>query len=110
MVQKRACDACHKRKVRTRTHSKSAPSHPFLGALAYLVPIGFTPLDPPGSYIHLGVLTILRGTPILSTSLTQLQIQCDSGSPNAPCNWCEHQGLECTFNRVRGRKKQPKPR
>ncbi|KIL89511.1 hypothetical protein FAVG1_07091 [Fusarium avenaceum] len=51
MVQKRACDACHKRKI-----------------------------------------------------------QCDSGSPNAPCNWCEHQGLECTFNRVRGRKKQPKPR
>ncbi|KAM0282519.1 hypothetical protein ACHAQK_010402 [Fusarium lateritium] len=51
MVQKRACDACHKRKI-----------------------------------------------------------QCDSGSPNAPCNWCQHQGLECTFNRVRGRKKQPKPR
>ncbi|KAF4968318.1 hypothetical protein FSARC_4263 [Fusarium sarcochroum] len=23
----------------------------------------------------------------------------------APCNWCEHHGLECTFNRIRGRKR-----
>ncbi|KAH7191523.1 fungal-specific transcription factor domain-containing protein [Fusarium oxysporum] len=51
MVQKRACDACHKRKI-----------------------------------------------------------QCDSTSPKTPCNWCEHHGLDCTFNRVRGRKRPPKPR
>ncbi|KAJ4132864.1 hypothetical protein NW754_16769 [Fusarium falciforme] len=42
MVQKRACDACHKRKI-----------------------------------------------------------QCDSTSSKTPCNWCEHHGLACTFNRVR---------
>ncbi|RSL97755.1 hypothetical protein CEP52_010738 [Fusarium oligoseptatum] len=51
MVQKRACDACHKRKI-----------------------------------------------------------QCDSTSSKTPCNWCEHHGLACTFNRIRGRKKKAKPR
>ncbi|KAJ4034861.1 hypothetical protein NW761_011352 [Fusarium oxysporum] len=51
MMQKRACDACHKRKI-----------------------------------------------------------QCDSTSPDTPCNWCEHHGLDCTFNRVRGRKKTAKAR
>ncbi|KAH8749492.1 fungal-specific transcription factor domain-containing protein [Diaporthe sp. PMI_573] len=49
MVQKRACDACHKRKI-----------------------------------------------------------QCDSTNTEAPCNWCDHHGLACTFNRVRGRKKNPR--
>ncbi|KAM5346974.1 hypothetical protein ACJ41O_009979 [Fusarium nematophilum] len=49
MVQKRACDACHRRKI-----------------------------------------------------------QCDSTNSKAPCNWCEHHGLSCTFNRVRGRKKKPR--
>ncbi|KPM39867.1 hypothetical protein AK830_g6707 [Neonectria ditissima] len=51
MVQKKACDACHKRKI-----------------------------------------------------------QCDSGSSENPCNWCDHHGLDCTFNRARGRKKHAKPK
>ncbi|KAF5000807.1 hypothetical protein FGRMN_1414 [Fusarium graminum] len=25
-----------------------------------------------------------------------------------PCDWCEHQGSNCTFDRVRGRRKKPK--
>ncbi|KAH6888188.1 fungal-specific transcription factor domain-containing protein [Thelonectria olida] len=49
MVQKRACDACHRRKI-----------------------------------------------------------QCDSTDPETPCNWCDHHGLACTFDRVRGRKKRAK--
>ncbi|KAH7146092.1 hypothetical protein EDB81DRAFT_933890, partial [Dactylonectria macrodidyma] len=36
------------------------------------------------------------------------KIQCDSTSTENPCNWCDHHGLACTFNRVRGRKKYPK--
>lgn len=34
-----------------------------------------------------------------------LQIQCDFDSGDTRCDWCDHQGLACTFNRVRGRKK-----
>ncbi|WXC59290.1 hypothetical protein SNK03_005165 [Fusarium graminearum] len=47
MVQKKACDACHKRKI-----------------------------------------------------------QCDLTDSDAPCNWCQHHNLACTFDRVRGRRKQ----
>ncbi|KAH7111030.1 hypothetical protein B0J13DRAFT_516379 [Dactylonectria estremocensis] len=38
------------------------------------------------------------------------KIQCGSARTDASCNWCDHHGLACTFNRVRGRRKQTKPK
>ncbi|KAB5549446.1 hypothetical protein GE09DRAFT_1204368 [Coniochaeta sp. 2T2.1] len=33
------------------------------------------------------------------------KIYCDAPPADAPCNWCNHHGLPCTFNRVRARRK-----
>ncbi|KAH7115347.1 hypothetical protein B0J13DRAFT_572360 [Dactylonectria estremocensis] len=33
------------------------------------------------------------------------KIHCDAPTADAQCNWCDHHGLACTFNRVRGRRK-----
>ncbi|KAG7105297.1 hypothetical protein HYQ44_016609 [Verticillium longisporum] len=34
------------------------------------------------------------------------KIQCAIPSPGAPCNWCSHQNIACTFEREPQRKKQ----
>ncbi|KAL3600824.1 hypothetical protein FPOAC2_05073 [Fusarium poae] len=34
------------------------------------------------------------------------KIQCDLTDSTAPCNWCQHHNLACTFDRVRGRRKK----
>jgi hypothetical protein len=67
MVQKRACDACHKRKVRTGTQRKPH-LFSFLGALAYLSD-RFSPLDP---LIISEYSQYIQGLLDLSASLTQL--------------------------------------
>ncbi|KAK0389923.1 hypothetical protein NLU13_3496 [Sarocladium strictum] len=38
------------------------------------------------------------------------KIQCDWEAKHPRCDWCEHQDLSCTFDRVRGRRKGRKAR
>ena len=62
-----------------------------------------TSLGVPALRLHASDVT-LEMHHIMFSWLTSEQIQCDSVD-DAPCNWCQHQNLACTFDRVRGRRK-----